>query len=347
VNEGAGSYEELVARGRLPVWLFRLAVRLTLQRGLRQGYARGAEKLQSGRRALLRKFRRSPMAQRVEDANRQHYEVPARFFELVLGARMKYSCCLWPPGTRTLDQAEEAMLRLTCERAGIEDGMRVLDLGCGWGSLSLWIAEHYPKCSVLALSNSRTQAAYITSACRARGLSGVEAMTADVSEARLATTFDRVVSIEMFEHMKNYAELMALIAGWLRPGGRLFVHHFSHREFLYEFHAEDPADWMARTYFAGGTMPSDDMLLYFQADLQVRDHWRVSGMEYARTLRAWGRRLDRNRKAVGAVFQEADGAAAVARRLAHWKLFFLVCEETFALRRGNEYLVSHLLFDKR
>lgn len=216
-----GGYESLVARGLLPVWLFRLGVRLTLQRGLRQGYAKGAERLQSSRRALLRKFRRSPIALRTDDANRQHYEVPTRFFELVLGKRMKYSCCLWPPGVSGLDQAEEAMLKLTCLRTGIQDGMRVLDLGCGWGSLALWIAERYPACSVVALSNSRTQAEHIQDACERQGISRIETMTADVSEAVVPGAFDRVVSVEMFEHMKNYERLLARIAGWLRSGGML------------------------------------------------------------------------------------------------------------------------------
>lgn len=338
-------YESLVARRLLPIWLFRLGVRLTLLRGLRHGYAKGAEKLQTGRRALLRKFRRSPIAQRTEDANRQHYEVPTRFFQLVLGTRMKYSCCLWPPGVTTLDQAEEAMLQLTCQRAAIQDGMRILDLGCGWGSLAVWIAEHYPACQVVALSNSHTQGEHIRAECGRLGLSTIDTLTADVSEVKLDSGFDRVVSIEMFEHMKNYERLMAKIAGWLRPGGMLFVHHFSHRQFAYEFNAADPADWMARTYFAGGTMPADDLLLYFQRDLRVRDHWRVSGQEYARTLRAWGRRLDARRPEIEALFHESYGRAA-AERLAHWKLFFLVCEETFGLRRGEEYLVTHLLFEK-
>ncbi len=339
-------YESLVARRLLPIWLFRLGVRLTLLRGLRHGYAKGAERLQTGRRALLRKFRRSPIAQQAEDANRQHYEVPTRFFQLVLGKRMKYSCCLWPPAVTTLDQAEEAMLQLTCQRAGIQDGMRILDLGCGWGSLSLWIAEHYPSCQVVALSNSLTQAEHIQAECDRLGLSTIDTLTADVSDVELDLRFDRVVSIEMFEHMKNYERLMAKIAGWLYPGGMLFVHHFSHREFSYEFNAADPADWMARTYFAGGTMPADDLLLYFQRDLRVRDHWRVSGLEYARTLHNWACQLDTRRPEIEALFCESYGRAAAAERLAHWKLFFLVCEETFGLRRGEEYLVTHLLFEK-
>jgi cyclopropane-fatty-acyl-phospholipid synthase len=337
----------LVQTNLLPDSLVRLGVRAGLWHGARQRDRFGLEQQNAQQRALIARFRQSPIAIDPAAANRQHYEVPTELFELVLGKWLKYSCCYWPQGVTELDQAEEAMLRLTCERARLQDGMEVLDLGCGWGSLTLWIAEHYPYCHVLAISNSRSQVEFIQRQCAIRGLHTVEALVADVNELVLDRTFDRVLSIEMFEHMKNYERLMARIAALLEPNGLLFVHLFSHRTCTSEFDANDPNDWMAQTFFGGGTMPSDDLLLHFQRDLCLVDHWRLSGLHYARTLRAWLEKLDRQRDAVQRALDQAYGAERQGLWLANWRLFFLACEETWRFRGGNEYLISHYLFDKR
>jgi cyclopropane-fatty-acyl-phospholipid synthase len=341
-------YMRWVETGRVPDWLIRGVLRVTHNWAVSRRYARSLEEISAEKRALIEKLKRSPIAIRTDDPNVQHYEVPTEFFQLVLGKWLKYSCCYWPVGVSTLDQAEEAMLKLTCQRAHLEDGMRVLDLGCGWGSLSLWIATHYPNCQVLAVSN--TQREYIQNQCKSRGLENVTAMTADMADFEddprfdQIEKFDRVISIEMFEHMKNYARLLKRIATLLNPDGMLFVHIFSHREFAREYDADDPNDWMAQTFFSGGTMPSDDLLLYFQDDLKLINHWRVDGWHYEKTLKAWLAKLDSRKEAVRRVIAQTYGPENETRWLSNWRLFFLACSVVWGMKGGREYLVSHYLF---
>ena len=302
--------------------------------------------------SFLDELRASPIAINTADANQQHYEVPAEFFHRHLGPRLKYSCCLYPSGRETLAQAEEAMFALYAERAGLEDGMRMLDLGCGWGSLSLWLAQHYPSSSVTGLSNSQGQRAYIEQQAADRGLGNLRIITGDIVEfdfahEQLAGGFDRVLSIEMFEHMKNYGLLLAKIARWLKPEGRLFVHIFVHKLLAYHFQAEGRSDWMSEYFFTGGTMPSENLLAHFQDDLRLSRQWWLSGTHYERTANHWLDGMDAAREPIMQIFRQGYGPEQAAIWFQRWRMFYMAVAELFGYDAGNEWGVGHYLFEPR
>jgi cyclopropane-fatty-acyl-phospholipid synthase len=302
-----------------------------------------AEAQAERRREFVALLRRSPVAVETEAANRQHYEAPAAFFHTVLGRHLKYSCCWYGEDVADLDAAEEATLRLICRRAQVADGQDVLDLGCGWGALSLFLAEQFPRSRVTGLSNSHSQKAFIDRQARARGLTNLTIVTADIRQHEFpAVSFDRIVSIEMFEHMRNYERLLARVAGWMRPDARLFVHVFSHLRHAYLFEN----NWIADYFFTGGLMPSDSLLLYFQRHVEVQDHWFLDGTHYQKTADAWLAKMDANRERVLAIFADHYGADA-GKMFAMWRLFFLTMAESFGFRRGQEWGVSHYLFGRR
>lgn len=291
-------------------------------------------------------MRAAPVAIEPHKANEQHYEVPAEFFASVLGPNRKYSSCYWPPGTADLQQAEEAALAITCERAGIEPGMSVLELGCGWGSLTLWMAERFERSRIVAVSNSVSQRRYILGEAQRRGLQNVEVITADMNSFSAGRRFDRVVSVEMFEHMRNHAVLMRRIRDWLVPHGRFFMHIFCHRDTPYEFVDRGPGDWMSRHFFSGGIMPSDELPLQFQDDLRLVQRWRWNGRHYESTSNAWLANLDRNREAVWPILEQTYGAVEAQRWFARWRIFFMACAELFGSDGGERWWVSHYLFDR-
>ncbi len=329
---------ELAERGLVPDFIIRSGIR-----GLLRGRLKKASRIDTD---LVQAMRRSPLALATELANVQHYEVPAEFFKLVLGPRLKYSCCLYEEDVSDLARTEEAMLRLTCERAGIENGMEVLDLGCGWGSVSLWIAENYRNCKIMAVSNSATQREYIDAEARGRELSGIEVMTADMNDFDTERRFDRIVSVEMFEHMRNYELLLERISSWLQPEGKLFVHIFCHREVAYFFELDGEDDWMARHFFTGGLMPSFELLGRFPEHMRVTDSWKVNGINYAKTLRAWLDLFDARSEEILELFKKVYGRSQAKRWMRKWRMFFMACEELFAYRGGEEWMVGHYLLER-
>ncbi len=288
----------------------------------------------------------SPVALVPERANEQHYEVPAGFFEQALGSNRKYSCCYWPADVASLDEAETRALDLTVQRAGIQDGMRVLDLGCGWGSLSLWIAANFPACRVTAVSNSRSQRDYILDQASRRQIENIDVIVADMNNFSAPGQYDRVVSVEMFEHMRNYSELFGRINSWLDTGGKFFMHIFCHRTTPYEYVDKGPGDWMSRHFFSRGIMPSVDLPLRFPHDLRVVSTWRWNGMHYAKTCRAWLDNVDARKDDVLPILADTYGEAVADRWFMRWRMFFMACEELFRHGGGNEWFVGHYLFER-
>jgi len=335
---------DLVERGLVPDRITRLGIRSLLRKRLRDEGAGDPAAQQERLVALVKVLRESPLAVETDKANEQHYEVPAAFYQLVLGGHLKYSSALWPAQGGTLDRAEHDMLVLTCARAQLLDGQRILELGCGWGSLTLWMGSRYPNATIVAVSNSHSQRMYILDQARLRGLANITVITADLREFRLDERCERVVSVECFEHLRNYHELFRRISGWLTPGGKLFVHIFSHRAFAYPFSADGDDDWMGRHFFSGGIMPADQLFLYFQEHLAIEEHWRVNGTHYARTARAWLNNLDRRRADALTVFAAHPGSCEPRTLVERWRMFFMACEELFGFNHGREWLVSHYRF---
>jgi cyclopropane-fatty-acyl-phospholipid synthase len=337
---------ELAEKGLIPDALVRAGIRRLCAERLRAERRSGPAERAAAVETLVEELSRGPIALVPEKANEQHYEMPPEFMALALGARMKYSCAWYPRGNEPLDQAEEAMLALTCDRAQLQDGQEILELGCGWGSLTLWMAEKFPHSRITAVSNSAPQREHITAQARSRGLGNVRVLTADMNEFSIADRFDRVVSVEMFEHMRNYPELLRRVAGWLKPGGKLFVHIFCHREFAYPFVDEGADDWMARHFFSGGIMPSESLLPRFQDHLALERLWVVDGTHYEKTSNHWLENLDRNREAALESLRRVygEGAAVQFRR---WRIFYMACAELFGAAHGEEWRVAHYRFRRR
>ena len=335
-----------VEHGYVPDSVIRHSIRRLLKSRLASLPVDDPEAAATLEQNFVRMMDASPIALLTEKANEQHYELPPRFFTLCLGLKNKYSSCYWPRGVHTLDQAEVAALQSTCEHAELADGQNILELGCGWGSLTFWMAECYPAATITAVSNSGPQRAFIEERAAERGLKNIQVITADMNDFDIEQGFDRVVSVEMFEHMRNYRALFGRIDGWLKPGGMFFMHIFCHRSCPYEFEDRGPSDWMSRYFFSGGIMPSDDLPLRFQDRLKLRRRWRWNGKHYEKTCNAWLAQMDLNEEQIMPVLRETYGDENAGRWWMRWRMFYMACAELFGFDDGKQWWVSHYLFEK-
>jgi cyclopropane-fatty-acyl-phospholipid synthase len=340
-------YNPLLEKQIVPDFLIRRQIRSLLKERLKEQYQPNDQALISQIQSLVQKLSESPIAINTVDANTQHYELPTEFFKYALGPHMKYSCGWWESEEKTLEESEKSMLVLTCERADLKKHQEVLELGCGWGSLSLFMALHYPTSSFTVVSNSRTQKKYIDEKAVALGIKNLRVITSDINTFNIDQKFDRVVSVEMFEHMRNYKLLMERIAGWLKDDGKLFVHIFTHHKYAYTFDAKDSSDWMSKYFFTGGIMPSNDLLFYFDEDLVKENQWLVNGTNYQKTSEEWLKNMDRHKKTIMPIMFKTYGRNKGALWFAYWRIFFMACAELWGYNHGNEWMISHYLFKKR
>ena len=330
-------YEKILDRDVIPDFLIRAGIRKLLVERLREEAARDQT-------AFIEEIKRSPIAIETAAANEQHYEVPTAFYLRCLGPHRKYSGCLWNEGTRDLGAAEKAMLELYCERGQLRDGQTILELGCGWGSFCLSAARKFPSANIMAVSNSRTQKEFIDGESRRLGIANLTVITSDINRFEIAQKFDRIVSVEMFEHCRNYEQLFARVASWLKPDGIAFVHVFAHRKFAYPFEPTGGNDWMAKHFFTGGIMPSRDLFSHFSRDLKIAEQWDVNGTHYEKTCNAWLANMDAHRDEIMSLFRDTYGAENALMWWSRWRIFYMSCAELFGYHDGGEWIVAHYLF---
>ena len=338
---------ELTESGLVPDSFIRHGIRRLLQQRLDEINVSDIARMASDQSDFIIEMDKAEIALLPDMANEQHYEVPQAFYQHVLGPLQKYSCCYWADDTENLAMAEKLALEQTCARAELKDGMTILELGCGWGSLTLWMAKKYPASKIIAVSNSRSQREHILQQLNELGLDNVDIITSDMNDFYTERTYDRVVSVEMFEHMRNYRKLFSRVKQWLNPDGKFFMHIFVHRNTPYLFEDKDSSDWMSRYFFAGGMMPSDDLPLFFQDDLKIEQRWRWDGTHYQKTAEAWLNNLDLNHGKVWPVLEQTYGKDFAKMWLMRWRVFFLSVSELFGMHNGNEWFVSHYLFSNR
>jgi len=338
--------DSMVSKGIIPDFLLRKGINNLLKKRLEDEYGDQFDDTERKRHRMVKELSESPVAIETDKANDQHYMVPPEFFLNSLGSRLKYSCAHWDKATN-LDEAELEMLELTIKRAGIQDGDKILELGHGWGAITLFMAERFPKSSITAVSNSKFQGDFILDRAKEKGLTNIKINTADVTNLQMEEKFDRVISVEMFEHMRNYKELLKRIGSWLNPKGTLFVHIFVHKEISYKFEVVDETDWMSKYFFSGGIMPSEHLLYYFKDDMQVEQHWRVNGTHYGKTARGWLNKMDANKETIMNVFNKHYPKGEAVKWFNYWRIFFMSCEELWNYKRGTEWFVGHYLLKKR
>ncbi|MDO9205562.1 cyclopropane-fatty-acyl-phospholipid synthase family protein [Methylotenera sp.] len=343
---------QLAEKSLIPDYLIRQGISNLSEKRLQEIHADNCEKGIERLSAFVSAMNNAPIALVPELANAQHYELPTKFFELCLGVHRKYSSCFWLPETKTLDEAEANALALTCEHADLHNGQNILELGCGWGSLTLWMAERYLGSTITAVSNSNSQREHIMAMAKTRGLTNVRVITCDMNkfnpaEYDINSHFDRVVSVEMFEHMRNYKVLYNRIHDWLAPSGKFMMHIFVHRNTPYLFEVQGDDDWMSQFFFSGGMMPSDDLPLHFQDDLKLSKRWRWDGTHYEKTANAWLENMDKHREEIDAILKETYGLESAEKWRNRWRIFYMACAELFGYKHGQEWWVTHYQFERR
>ena len=337
----------LSERGLMPDFIIRAGIRHLCKQRLHEIASNNCELASEMRTQFFQDMKIAPIAPLPEMANAQHYEVPAEFFNLTLGKHRKYSSCYWPSGVNDLDQSEASALQTTCQHADLQNGQTILELGCGWGSLSLWMAEHYPDSQITSVSNSNSQREFILSEAAKRNLNNLNVITCDMNHFAIDRTFDRIVSVEMFEHMRNYQVLFEKLNQWLKPQGKFFMHIFCHRDVPYAFEVKGDDDWMSQFFFSGGFMPSDDTPIQFQQHLKILKQWRWDGTHYEKTANAWLQNMDRNASQITPVLESCYGHDQVQIWRQRWRIFFMACAELFGFNQGQDWWVAHYLFEKR
>jgi cyclopropane-fatty-acyl-phospholipid synthase len=340
-------YDKLLENDKLPDIAIRAGIRKLLKQRIADETIGDEEAQQEKLNRLIEELKASPIAVNTKDANEQHYELPTEFFQYCLGKNLKYSSGYWKKGVNDIDTSEDDMLALTCQRAELTDGQNVLELGCGWGSLSLYMAAKFPKSTFTVVSNSATQKIFIDETAKQRGIQNLTVITSDMNTFQIADSFDRVVSVEMFEHMRNYQLLMAKVASFLKPDGKLFVHIFTHKTLAYKFEVLDDTDWMSKYFFTGGIMPSNHLFFYFNDDLLIKKHWVVNGMHYGKTSEAWLSNMDKHKKEIMPIMKETYGKADAVKWWVYWRLFYMACAELWNYDNGNEWMVCHYLFENK
>lgn len=340
-------YTNLINRNIIPDYLIRFQIRRLIKQRIKEETQPNKEAQHKRLMDLVLELKRSPIAINTSDANEQHYELPTEFFRFVLGPYLKYSCGLWSNTTSGIEASEEDMLYLSCERAELKDGMDILELGCGWGSLSLYMAQKFPNSNIIAVSNSSSQKKWIDSRTDELKISNLTIITSDMNDFSTDKIFDRVISIEMFEHMRNYNLLLEKISGFLRNEGKLFVHIFSHKEFAYKFEVRDDSDWMSKYFFTGGIMPSDNLFFYFNDNMKIVNHWKLNGTNYEKTANSWLNKMDENKTNIMPIMEDTYGKKDAVKWFVFWRIFFMACAELWGYNNGNDWLVSHYLFSKQ
>ena len=340
-------YNNFLEKDLVPDFLIRIGIRRICAQRLKEETVGDMDMQHDKFMEFVKLLKQSPIAVETNAANEQHYELPTKFFQLVLGKHLKYSSGYWKDGVTSFDQSEEDMLNLTCERAALKNGQDILECGCGWGSLSLFMAKKFPDSTITGVSNSRTQKLFIDEQARKRGITNLTIITADMNVFQTTKTFDRIVSVEMFEHMRNYQSLLEKLSGFLRDDGKMFIHIFTHYYLSYLYEVKSEMDWMAKYFFSGGIMPSDHLLLYFPDHFKIEKHWRVNGMHYSKTSEAWLSKMDHHKSEIMPLFEATYGKDQAVKWWVYWRLFFMACAELFGYNKGQEWMVSHYLFEKQ